>query len=106
MCTFAIKRQRKNVIRVRSRNSINSARLYITEIMIKMSITITLILTARIILDFNCFQMSLLICKKQCRSLSRKHKHQKRSTKKFTFCRKKLDVKNTKFQLRLLQSQY
>ena len=48
--------------------------------------------------------MSLWICKKQCRSLSRAHKFQKRSTKKLTICRIKLDVKNKKFGLPQLQS--
>ena len=44
-----------------------------------------MILVAVMIIVFNCFQMSLLICKKQFRSLLKKHKLQKRSTKKLSY---------------------
>ena len=44
-------------------------------------------------------------CKKQCHKLSRPHKFQKRSFKKFTICKIKLGVKNIKFRLQQLQSQ-
>ena len=44
---------------VRSCNSVNSLIMYDMEIMIKISFVITLMLTAIIIIDFDCFQMSL-----------------------------------------------
>ena len=62
--------------------------------MIKMSITITIILTATMVLAFNCFQMYFLIRKMQCLSLSKKQKFQKTSTKKFALYRAKLNVQN------------
>ena len=40
-------------------NSGNSLIMYNMEIMIKISFVITLMLTAIIIIDFDCFQMSL-----------------------------------------------
>ena len=40
-------------------NSVNSKVMYNMEIMIKISFVITLMLTAIIIIDFDCFQMSL-----------------------------------------------
>ena len=69
-----------------------------------MAIMIKITLTTIIVKVFNCFQISLWICKKRSRSLSRTHKFQKRSTKKLTICRIKLDVKNIKFGLPQLQS--
>ena len=69
--TFPIKRQRKDVTIVRSCNSVNSARLYNLEIIIKMSITVTIMLTVN------------SVCKKAMSISSRTHKFQERSTKKF-----------------------
>ena len=57
--TFAIKRKRKDAMNVRSCNSVNSLIMYDMEIMIKISFVKTLMLTAIIIIDFDCFQMSL-----------------------------------------------
>ena len=75
--TFPVKRQRKNQTSLRLCNSINSAGLKKLEKMIKMSITITIILTAIMVLAF----------------FSEK-KHQKVHT-----LQEKLNVKNAKFQL-------
>ena len=44
---------------VRSCNSVNSLILYNMETMIKILFVIALMLTAVIIIDFDCFQMSL-----------------------------------------------
>ena len=44
---------------VRSCNSVNSLIMYDMEIMIKTLFVITLMLTVVIIIDFDCFQMSL-----------------------------------------------
>ena len=62
--------------------------------MIKMSIAIIIRLAAIMVLAFNCFQMLLLITKKQCSSLSKKQEFQKKSIKRFTFYSTKLNVKN------------
>ena len=83
--TFPIRRRRKDVTSVPLCNSVNSAPLCSLEIIMKMLITIATILTAN------------LICKKQFCSLSKIYKFQKRSTKKFAFCKTILDVKKTKF---------
>ena len=104
--TFPVIRQKKHETSVRSCNLVNSARLQNLKIMIKMSMTITIMLTAIMVLVFNCFQMYFLISKKQCLSLSKKQKFQKRNTKTFTLFRTKLNVKSTKFQLIHSQSQY
>ena len=97
--TFPVKRQRKDVTSIRSCNSVHSTWLYNLEIMIKMSIIITIVVTAVMILASSSFQISFLICKKQCHSLSRKHKFQKRSTKTFTFCRKKIRCQKCKVSI-------
>ena len=94
----------KDEMSVSSVDAVNSAILHNMEIIIKMSTAVTIILTANIIIVFNCFQMSLWICKKQCCSLSTTHKFQKISTKKLTIFRIKLDVKNIKFWLPQSQS--
>ena len=83
-------------------NSVNSAIMYNMEIMIKMTLVIILISTAIMIIVFIVFKRPFKF-KKQCRSLSRAHKFQKRSTKMFTICRINLDVKNM-FRLLQLQS--
>ena len=99
--TFTIKRKRKDGMSVSSCNSVNSAIMYSMEIMMKMTFVTIMISTAIMIIVFNCFQTSFKF-KKQCRSLSRTYKFQKRSTKMFTICRINLDVKNL---FRLLQLQ-
>ena len=65
---------------VSSCNSVNSAIMYNMEIMIKMPFVITLISAAIMIINFINFKSPFRF-KKQCRSLSRTHKFQKRSTK-------------------------
>ena len=57
-------------------NLVNSVIMHNMEILIKMSFLMVIILTAIMIIVFYCFQMSLYICKGQCRSLSRTHKFQ------------------------------
>ena len=57
-------------------NLVNSVIMRNMEILIKMSFLMVIILTAIMIILFYCFQMSLYICKGQCRSLSRTHKFQ------------------------------
>ena len=59
VCSFRIKRKRKDAINVSPCNSVNSLIMYNMEIMVKISFVITLMLTAIIIKDFDCFQMSL-----------------------------------------------
>ena len=49
----------KNGMGVSLFDSVNSAMMYNMEIMIRISITVTIILTAIMIIVFNCFQMSL-----------------------------------------------
>ena len=56
---FAVKKKRKHAMNVSSCNLVNSLIMYDMEIMIKISFVITLMLTAIIIIDFDCFQMSL-----------------------------------------------
>ena len=63
------------------------------EIMIKMTFVIILISTAIMIIVFNCFKRPFKF-KKQCCSLLRTHKFQKRITKMFTICRINLHMKN------------
>ena len=58
-------------------------------------------LTAMKVLAINCFKMYFLIRQKQCLSLSKKQKFQRKSTKKFTLCRTKVNVKNTNFEFRI-----
>ena len=55
--TFAIKVKRKDAMNVSLCNSGNSLIMYNMEIMIKISFVITMMLTAIIIIDFDCFQM-------------------------------------------------
>ena len=55
--TFRIKRKRKDAMSVSSCNSVNSATMHNTEIMIKMSFVITLIWRAIMIIVLNYFQM-------------------------------------------------
>ena len=74
--TFEIKRQRKDKMSVSPCNLVNSVIMRNMEILIKMSFLMVIILTAIMIIVFYCFQMSLYICKGQCRSLSRTHKFQ------------------------------
>ena len=49
----------KDEMSVSSVDAVNSAILYNMEIIIKMSTAVTIILTANMIIVFNCFQMSL-----------------------------------------------
>ena len=113
MCTFAIKKQKRKyeLICVSLFNSVNSSCMYNIETTPKMAIILKIVLTTIMIKAFNYIHMSslinlqnpLLIFKNQYCSLSRKQKCQKRSHRKFAFCRTKVEVKNTNFQL--LQSQ-
>ena len=53
-------------------------------------------LTAIMDLVFNCFQISFLISKKQCLSLSKKQKFQKRSTRKIHSLQNKTECQKYK----------
>ena len=66
--------------------------MYNMEIMIKMTFVLILILTSIMIIVLIVFKRPFKF-KKQCRSLSRTQKFQKRSTKRFIICRINLAVK-------------
>ena len=54
-----MKRKRKDAMNVSSCNLVNSLIMCNMEIMIKIPFAITLVLTAIIIIEFDCFQMFL-----------------------------------------------
>ena len=90
--TFRIKRKRKDEMSLSSCNSVNSAIMFNMEIMMKVSIAITLISKAIMVKAF------------KCPLKFKKRNFRKKSTKMLTICRIKLDVKNIMFRLLQLQS--